>query len=64
MRLNKLVLSLIAAFIVAVVLAGCGGSHIRVDDPDKFIKDAQGLISKAEAETKSSTKGIRNTQRL
>jgi len=47
MKLNRLIIALIAALIVIAVVAGCGGGGPKIDDPDKALKDAQALITKA-----------------
>ena len=61
MRLTKAAIALVAAFILIAVVAGCAGTA-KVDDPDKFIKDARDYVAKAKAETKSSTRRDKDYQ--
>lgn len=56
MKQTKLLTLVVAALIVLAVVAGCGGGGPRIDDPDKALKDAQVLVSKAASEKVSSTK--------
>lgn len=54
MKLTRLLLALIVAIVIVAVVAGCGGGGPRVEDPDKALKDARALITKAQSEKTSS----------
>ena len=55
MRLSRVAIALIAALALVVFVAGCAQGP-TVDDPDKFIKDARELVTKAAAEKTNSTR--------
>lgn len=54
MKLSRLLTALITALVLIAVIAGCSNAP-KVQDPDKAIKDARALVSKAPTEG-SSTK--------
>ncbi len=60
MRLKRIATSLVAVLAFVLMFAGCA-NKAQVDDPDKFIKDARELVTKAAAE-KSSARRDKNYQ--
>jgi len=55
MKLSKVAVALIALLALIFVVTGCG-PQVKVDDPDKFLKDARQLVTKANAEKSSVTR--------
>lgn len=56
MKLTRLLTALIAVLIVIAVVAGCGGNAPPVGDPDKALKDAHALVTKAASEKSSAAR--------